>query len=164
MEIGDRLRHLRKELFGLTLEEFGDRLGVKKNTLSTIENGKGNVTDQMRRSIVREFNVNESWLLTGEGEPFMAKSLSEEIKVFVDTLTCNDTFKAQLLGCLVKMTPDEWSALEKIVRRLVKLDEVSELESKSVPELEEIYKNQNLSQPSGTEPSVSNTTEDTETA
>lgn len=164
MELGKRLRYLRKELLKLTLEDFGNRLGLKKSTLSNIENGTYNLTEQTRRSIMREFNVNESWLLTGEGEPFMAKSLSEEIKVFVDTLTCNDTFKAQLLGCLIKMTPDEWSALEKIVRRLVKLDEVPELEPKSVPELEEIYKNQNLSQPSGTEPSVSNTTEGTETA
>lgn len=164
MEIGERIRYLRKDLLNLTLDKFGERLGLKKSTLSTIENGIGNVTNHLRLSIVREFNVNENWLLTGEGEPFMAKSLSEEIKVFVDTLTCNDTFKAQLLGCLIKMTPDEWSALEKVVRRLVKLDEVPELESKSVPELEEIYKNQNLSQPSGTEPSASNTTEGTETA
>ena len=69
MTIGERLKWIRKDHFDMTLEEFGDKLGVKKNTLSTIENNKGNVTDQMRRSVCREFNVNEDWLLNRCQEP-----------------------------------------------------------------------------------------------
>ncbi len=124
MTIGERLKWIRKDYFDMTLEEFGDKLGVKKNTLSTIENNKGNVTDQMRRSVCREFNVNEDWLLNGTGEPFVAKSRNDEITDFVKGLsTDNEDFKAKLVTILSRMTADEWDLLEKMVRRLANLDE-----------------------------------------
>ena len=63
--MNERIKELRKAL-GLTLEKFGERLGVGKAALSRIENGSNNVTDQMFRSICREFNVREEWLRTGE--------------------------------------------------------------------------------------------------
>lgn len=62
--INDRIKILRKEL-GLTLEKFGAILGVGKNAISRIETGKNGVTDQMFKSICREFNVNEIWLRDG---------------------------------------------------------------------------------------------------
>lgn len=64
---GGRVKALRKSL-GLTLEKFGDRLGVKKSALSQIENGRNGLSDQMRTSICREFGVREAWLADGEGE------------------------------------------------------------------------------------------------
>ena len=64
-----RINKLRKAL-GLTLEKFGKRLGVGKSVLSQIENGHCNVTDQMFKSICREFNVNEEWLRDGTGDMF----------------------------------------------------------------------------------------------
>lgn len=148
MDIGERINYLRKNLLDLTLDKFGDRLGVKKSTLSTLENGKGNVTEQMRRSICREFGVSESWLLTGEGDPFVAKTISEEIKEFMEGLDYDDSFKAKLIALLVRMTPDEWEMLEKMARKLGKLDQSTELEGKSTEELEEIYKKEVLSSPS----------------
>ncbi|MFQ8778293.1 MAG: helix-turn-helix domain-containing protein [Roseburia sp.] len=68
--MNERIRLLRKQL-GLTLEKFGEHLGVSKVAISRIENGINNVTDQMSRSICREFNVNEEWLRNGTGEMFV---------------------------------------------------------------------------------------------
>ena len=48
MDIGERIRYLRKDLLNLTLDKFGDKLGLKKSTLSTIENGIGSVTNHLR--------------------------------------------------------------------------------------------------------------------
>ena len=67
MTIGERIKELRK-FQGLTLEQFGERVGVGKSALSYLENGKSNLTDQMALSICREFNVNETWLRDGVGE------------------------------------------------------------------------------------------------
>lgn len=64
---GERVKYLRKEL-GLTLEKFGDAIGLKKSALSLIENGKNALTEANTLSICREFNVNEEWLRTGNGE------------------------------------------------------------------------------------------------
>ena len=70
MTENERVRELRKTL-GLTLEKFGERLGVKKNAISAIENGRNSLTDQMTKAICREFGVDYIWLTTGEGEMFV---------------------------------------------------------------------------------------------
>ena len=67
MTQGERIKELRKSL-GLTLEKFGEQLGVTKQTVSRIENGVNNLTEQMIKSICREFNVNEEWLRDGTGD------------------------------------------------------------------------------------------------
>ena len=56
MTENERVRELRKTL-GLTLEKFGERLGVKKNAISAIENGRNSLTDQMTKAICRQFGV-----------------------------------------------------------------------------------------------------------
>lgn len=68
--MNERIKELRKTL-GLTLEKFGERVGVTKVTISRIENNVNSVTDQMFKSICREFNVNEEWLRDGSGEMFI---------------------------------------------------------------------------------------------
>lgn len=70
-----RIKELRKKL-GLTLEKFGERLGVKKAAVSKWENGD-NITYQMFKSICREFNVSEEWLRTGGGEMFVSNTGNE---------------------------------------------------------------------------------------
>ena len=76
MTIGERIKELRKSL-GLTLEEFGKKLGVGKSAISNIENGSRNLTDQMSLSIHREFNVREEWLRDGTGDMFEPAALDE---------------------------------------------------------------------------------------
>ena len=46
MTQGERIREVRKAL-GLTLEKFGEKIGMKKNSVSQIENGKNSVTEQV---------------------------------------------------------------------------------------------------------------------
>lgn len=70
MTQGERVKEIRKAL-GLTLEKFGERVGVKKNAISAIENGRNSLTDQMTRAICREFSVDYMWLTTGDGEMFV---------------------------------------------------------------------------------------------
>lgn len=64
MTINDRVKQLRKSL-DLTLDKFGEHVGVTKTAISRIEKGERSVTDQMFRSICREFNVREEWLRDG---------------------------------------------------------------------------------------------------
>lgn len=71
MTQGERIKELRKNHLHLTMDKFGERLGVGKSAIGNIESDRRNVTDQMVKSICREFNVNESWLRTGEGSPFI---------------------------------------------------------------------------------------------
>lgn len=69
MTQGERVKAIRKAL-NLTLEKFGEKVGVTKQTVSRIENGVNNLTDQMVKSICREFNVSYDWIMNEDGEIF----------------------------------------------------------------------------------------------
>ena len=69
MEINERLVQLRKSL-GLSVRAFADKVNVSGGLISNIENGRRELTDRTILDICREFNVNEKWLRTGEGEMF----------------------------------------------------------------------------------------------
>ena len=52
--MNERLKIIRKSE-GLTLERFGEMLGVTKAAISRLESGERNLTDQMNISICRAF-------------------------------------------------------------------------------------------------------------
>lgn len=71
MTQNNRIYKLRSEL-GLSQDDFAKRIGVTRSLISKIENdGDRTVTEQMTRSICREFNVDYFWLTEGIGEPFL---------------------------------------------------------------------------------------------
>ncbi|MCI9025819.1 MAG: helix-turn-helix domain-containing protein [Dorea sp.] len=74
----ERLRQLRKAL-DITQQEFADRIGIKRNSYANYETGRNTPIDAIILSICREFNVNEEWLRTGEGEIF--EELTEQQKI-----------------------------------------------------------------------------------
>lgn len=117
----NRIKALRKEL-NLTQEKFGERLGMKKNSISQIENGINALTEQLLVSICREFNVNEEWLRTGKGEKFVALNRTQQIaKLTTDLFKGEkDSFKERLLFALSKLDESDWKVLERIANDLIK--------------------------------------------
>lgn len=88
----ERLKKLRKYL-DLTQREFGERIGVKGNTIAQYEMGRNEPIDSVFNLICREFNVNPEWLRTGKGE--MLVVLPEEDEYFAaatEISNDNDTF------------------------------------------------------------------------
>lgn len=65
MNQGDRIKAIRKQL-GLSMEKFGERLGVGKTAIAKIEHGENKLTDQMAISICREYRVNYDYLVYGD--------------------------------------------------------------------------------------------------
>lgn len=76
--MNQRIRELRKAL-NMNQTDFGNRIGVKQTTIAGYETGSKNPLDSVLLSICREFNVNEEWLRTGEGEMF--EELTEQQKI-----------------------------------------------------------------------------------
>lgn len=120
MTIGERIKFLRKEKLNMTLEKFGDRLGVTDVAISRIETGKRNVTPQMCLSICREFNVNEDWLRTGSGEPFAGRDEEELLFAAVGRLLADkpDSFRRRVVRMIASLTPEEWAAVERKMREV----------------------------------------------
>lgn len=88
--IGERVRHLRKVSLNLTLEKFGERIGITAASLSAFETGKTNPSDQTIRSICREFRVREEWLRSGEGSMYMQLTPDQERAVFLASVTAGE--------------------------------------------------------------------------
>lgn len=114
----ERLKKLRKAL-NLTQQDFADRIAIKRNTLANYEVGRNEPIDAVVNLICREFNVNETWLRTGEGEMFIQKTRSDEIAAFVGDILRDDSgFRQKFISVLARMTPEEWKLLEKKVLEL----------------------------------------------
>jgi len=64
--INTRIYKIRKEK-KLTQKDFGERIGMKANSISDIEKGKNSVTEYVIKLVCSEFSVNENWLRTGAG-------------------------------------------------------------------------------------------------
>lgn len=115
MTEGERIKQIRKE-HQMTLEQFGNILGVTKVAISNIENGKRSVTEQMRKSICREFHVDPIWLATGEGEPTIDQSI--ELTDMLDKLLHNESKLANtMFKMFTQYTLEDWKDLERIVNK-----------------------------------------------
>ena len=123
--MNERIRELRKAL-GLTLEKFGESLGVGKTAISKIENGDRNVTDQMQKSICREFNVSTDWLLYGTGEMFVTHTHDEEVAMYTqDILDSEDDVIAKIIQDFIvvygKLDNDSKSVLRNVAKSMIDL-------------------------------------------
>ena len=118
MTQGERIKDVRKAL-GLTLEKFGERVGVTKQTVSRIENGVNNLTEQMTKSICREFSVDYLWLTTGEGEMFVENDF--ELMEIIDRILMGDNefHKKLLKWCATSLSDDDLQRLEKKIDEFV---------------------------------------------
>lgn len=115
MTEGERIKEIRKEN-RMTLEQFGNVLGVTKVAISNIENGKRNVTEQMRKSICREFNIDPIWLSTGEGDKYIDQTV--ESIAMLDKLLHNESELAKnLFKMFARYTLEDWKELERIVNK-----------------------------------------------
>lgn len=113
MEIKDRIRVLRKELH-LSQDEFGQRIGVARNTIANYETGNRTPMEQTILSICREYNVDYVWLTTGTGNMF-----KDEDDGLIDQLNRilvgQNDFAKRIFKAFARMDESEWAALEKFI-------------------------------------------------
>ena len=67
--MNERLKKLRRTL-ELTQQEFADKIGSKRSTIAKYETGSNIPSAAVISLICKEFDVNEDWLKTGDGEMF----------------------------------------------------------------------------------------------
>ena len=70
----ERLKALRLKL-NLTQSAFASRIGTTQNVVANYEIGRRNPSSSAINNICKEFNVNETWLRTGEGEMYSQAEL-----------------------------------------------------------------------------------------
>lgn len=117
MTQGERVREIRKSL-GLTLEKFGEKLGVGKTAISKIEKGENNLTEQMAKSIFREFGVDYIWLTTGEGEMFV-DSDDDFIEKIDRIMAGEDDARKNIFKFMLSLNDDDIAALGRILDQMI---------------------------------------------
>lgn len=121
MTQNERVKEVRKTL-GLTLEKFGDRLGIKKAAVSKIEKGENSLTDANIKAICREFSVDYMWLTTGEGEMFV--ETDDDFFERIDRIMAgeNETRK-NMIKMLLYASDDDIKAFDRLVDYYISLRE-----------------------------------------
>lgn len=119
--MNERIALVRRSL-NLTQEKFAERVGLSRNFMWMVESGARVPSDRTISDICREFNVNETWLRTGEGEMFNQITQSEKLAAFLADITADegDDFKRRFVEMLAELEPEDWKLLERMAEKLQK--------------------------------------------
>ena len=143
--MNERIKEIRKSK-GLTQSEFGAQIGVKGTTITNYESGGRTPSDAIIVSICREFDVNEHWLRTGEGDMFV-HTVPNTIDQLARKFSLDDLDK-KILGVYAQLPAQHRAALKEyfvlLARELVPSLPDSEqlsldLPAPSVAEVEKQY-------------------------
>jgi transcriptional regulator with XRE-family HTH domain len=112
----ERLKILRKTL-GLTLEQFGERLGVSKSAASLWESGNRKLSEPTIKLICKEFKVSERWLLEGKGDMF-AHDMTEKLDDLAAAHSLGSDQRV-LIERFIKLSPEARQAVIRYVSDVV---------------------------------------------
>lgn len=119
-EIAERITKVIKDK-AKTKTEFAEKLNISQSFVSRLASGEKEPSDRTIADICREFDVNEDWLRTGQGDPYVQLSRDEELaQFFGDVMKGEDPdFRRRLLSVMSRLTTDEWALLEQMAWKLV---------------------------------------------
>lgn len=115
MTQGERVKEIRKAL-GLTLEQFGEKLGVQKSAISKIEKDRVALSDQMAKSICREYNVNYDYLVYGDGEMY-ASDETQYFAMIDRILKSENQFAKNVFKTFATFDVTDWEALQRMIEK-----------------------------------------------
>lgn len=115
--MNNRIKELRKSV-SMTQEDFANRLAITKASVSRIESGVNNPSDQTIKLICSEFGVRREWLELGH-EPMYAKEAASEPEALVPDLLAILADHPSVLNLLQRMighmTPADWDRLNALI-------------------------------------------------
>lgn len=115
--MNERIKELRKTL-GLSGEQFGEPLGLKRAAISNLENGRANLTEQAVLAICYAYNVNENWLRTGDGSMFN-QSCDGFFSDLKKQYSLTD-FQINLIKNYLKLTDKERASIDNFITSCAK--------------------------------------------
>lgn len=116
IKLKDRFKELRKEL-NVTQQEFADKLKISRNFVAQLEMGSKVPSDRTIDDVCREFNVNEEWLRTGNGDMFVPGIKDKQISAMLADVmkSGEDSFRHRLVSALARLDDEGWDNLEKLI-------------------------------------------------
>ena len=116
MTIGERIKVIRNAL-NLTQSDFGQKLGIARNTIASYEIGRREPMEQTLKAICREFNVEYIWLTEGIGEIFSESD--DAILDLIDQIMSGESeFAKKVFRGFAKFDTKDWQDLERLIDKL----------------------------------------------
>ena len=112
--IGERIKWLRKDQ-NMTQQEFADRLAIKRNTIASYEIGRNMPLDAVIVLICSKFAVNETWLRSGEGDPYIQLSRQAEIARIITQAMRASPEREALICALSNATDQQILAIHDMI-------------------------------------------------
>ena len=112
--IGERIKWLRKDQ-KMTQQKFADAVGVKQNTVATWEMDRNEPQDPIVNAICSKFAVNESWLRSGEGDPYIQLSRQAEIARIITQAMRASPQREALICALANATDQQILAIHDMI-------------------------------------------------
>ena len=137
MTSNERVKFLRKEELNLTQEDFANKIGTVKSTISMIESGKHKLTKRNITLICKEFNVREDWLKNGTGEIFDEKP--KEINV-IDLLRekgINNNI-LEIMENYINLSKSDKLKIDESIQKLLTPKQIEKAKEKAKETLEEL--------------------------
>ena len=135
MEIYERIRELRKKHLKMSMEVFGKRLGVSRDTINNIELNRLARPDQkmsLYKLICSEFGVSEEWLLNGTGD--MWDNKEAEYGTLIDrVMTGENEFAKNIFKTFALFDEKDWEALQAMIEKYLNV-----ASAEAVPDYEDI--------------------------
>lgn len=106
----ERIRHLRKNMLHMTLEDFSKKINMSRSNLGNIETGRISLTDRVLSDVCRTFHVNPDWILKGTEPVFEEDTdpLDFEIEKLYAALTNEN--KKYLYGYIQRLLEEQKNA------------------------------------------------------
>lgn len=124
--MNNRIVQLRKSR-DWTQDKFADEMGISKNYVSLIENGKKVPSDRLISDICREFMVNEEWFRTGEGEPTIESRQEERYAVNIGKLQrADDETIIRWVNAIAETNPEVLIEIEKFMKKILGIEDEPE--------------------------------------
>ena len=135
MEIYERIRELRKKHLKMSMEVFGKRLGVSRDTINNIELNRLARPDQkmsLYKLICSEFGVSEEWLLNGTGD--MWDNKEAEYGTLIDrVMTGQNEFAKNIFKTFALFDEKDWEALQAMIEKYLNV-----ADAEDAPDYEDI--------------------------
>ena len=112
--MNERLKEIRKH-HKFTQAEMGAELGVSRDAIATYESGRVIPDKSVRLLICNKFNVNETWLETGEGLPYQEGLIPE----LMNALRQMPNLQSALERALPRLTADDLLHLDAMIAKLL---------------------------------------------
>lgn len=115
--INNRIYELRKNILNISMEKFGERIGITKSSVNSLEKGVNNPSEQTIKSICREFNVSIMWLKEGLGDIFtnLPETLLDEL---ADEYNIS-TIDKKIVKLFLELNKEERDAFTSTLRKML---------------------------------------------